>query len=35
MNNTKVDDTYDIAVVVPVYNLIEYSDTCLKTPRVL
>ena len=35
MNNTKVDDTYDIAVVVPVHNLIEYSDTCLKTSRVL
>ena len=24
MNNTQIDDAYDIDVVMPVYNLIEY-----------
>ena len=26
INNTQVDDAYDIDVIIPVYNLIEYSD---------
>ena len=31
INNTQVDDAQDIDVVMPMYNLIEYSDICLKT----
>ena len=31
INNTKVDDAHDIDIVMPMYNLIEYSDACLKT----
>ena len=27
INNTQVDDTQDINIVMPMYNLIEYSDT--------
>ena len=26
INNTEVDDTKDIDVVIPMYNLIQYSD---------
>ena len=26
INNTQVDDTKDIDVVIPMYNLIQYSD---------
>ena len=32
LNNAQVDDAHVIDVVMPMYNLIEYSDTCLKTP---
>ena len=29
VNNTQVDDVHDIDVVMPMYNLIEYSDIYL------
>ena len=35
MNNTEVDDAHDIDVVMPMYNLIEYTDTYSKTLRSL
>ena len=35
MNNTQVDDAHDIDVVMPMYNLIEYTDTYSKTLRSL
>ena len=31
INNTQVDNTKDIDIVMPMYNLIEYSDNCAKT----
>ena len=31
INNTQVDDAQDIDTVIPIYNLIEYSDAYLKT----
>ena len=31
INNTQVDDAHDIYVVMPMYNLIEYSDNYSKT----
>ena len=31
INNTQVDDAHDIDVVMPMYNLIEYSDNYSKT----
>ena len=31
INNTQVDDTHDIDIVIPTHNSIEYSDTCSKT----
>ena len=34
INNTKVDNAKDI-VVMPMYNLIEYSDNYSKTPASL
>ena len=30
INNTEIDDTKYIDVVIPMYNLIEYSDNYLK-----
>ena len=30
MNKTQVDDARDIDLVMPMYNLIEYSDTFTK-----
>ena len=35
INNTKVDDAHDINVVMPIYNLIEYSSNCSKTSGTL
>ena len=35
INNTQVDNAKEIDVVMPMYNLIEYSDNCLKTSRSL
>ena len=29
VNNTQVDDVHDIDVVMPMYNLIEYSNIYL------
>ena len=31
INNTQVDDAQNTHVVMPMYNLIEYSDAYLKT----
>ena len=31
INNTQVDNTKDIDIVMPMYNLIEYSDNYAKT----
>ena len=31
MNNTQVDNADDLDVVIPMYNLIEYSDNYSKT----
>ena len=31
MNNTQIDNAKDIDIVMPVYNLIEYSDSYSKT----
>ena len=31
INNTQVDDAQKIDIVIPMYNLIEYSDAYLKT----
>ena len=35
INNTQVDNAKEIDVVMPMYNLIEYSDNYLKTSRSL
>ena len=35
INNTQVDNAKDIDIVMPVYNLIEYSDNYAKTSRIL
>ena len=35
INNTQVDDAHHIDVVMPIYNLIEYSDNYSKTSRSL
>ena len=31
VNNTYIDNTHDIDIVMPMYNLIEYSDNYPKT----
>ena len=31
INNTQTDNAKDIHVVIPTYNLVEYSDNCSKT----
>ena len=31
INNTQIDNAKDIDIVMPMYNLIEYSDNCAKT----
>ena len=31
INNTDIDNAYDIDIVMPMYNLIEYSDSYSKT----
>ena len=31
INNTQVDNVKDIDIVMPMYDLIEYSDNCVKT----
>ena len=35
INNTQVDNAKDIDIVMPMYNLIEYSDNYAKTPESL
>ena len=35
LNNTKVDNAKDIDIVMPMYNLIEYSDNYAKTSGIL
>ena len=35
INNTQVDDAQDINIVIPMYNLIEYSDVYSKTSESL
>ena len=35
INDTQVDNAVDIDIVMPVYNLIEYSNNYLKTSRSL
>ena len=35
INNTQVDDAQDIDVVIPMFNLIEYSDNYPKTFSIL
>ena len=35
INNTQVDNAKDIDIVMPMYNLIEYSDNYAKTLRIL
>ena len=32
INNTQIDNAKDIDIVMPMYNLIEYSDNYSKTP---
>ena len=34
INNTQIDHSKDIDVVMPIYNLIEYSDNYSKTSEV-
>ena len=35
INNTEIDNAKDINIVMPMYNLIEYSDNYSKTPAIL
>ena len=35
VNNTQVDNAHDIDVVMPMHNLIEYSDTYSKSSESL
>ena len=35
MNNTQIDNAKELYVVMPMYNLIEYSDNYSKTTRTL
>ena len=35
MNNTQIDNAKDIDIVIPMYNLIEYSDNYSKTSGIL
>ena len=35
INNTQVDNAKDIDIVIPMYNLIEYSDNYSKTSGIL
>ena len=32
INNTQADNAKDIDIVIPMYNVVEYSDNCSKTP---
>ena len=35
ISNTQVDDAKDINIVIPMYDLTEYSDVYLKTSEIL
>ena len=35
INNTDIDNAHDIDIVMPMYNLIEYSDNYWKTSGIL
>ena len=35
INNTQIDNAEDIDIVMPMYNLIEYSDNYAKTTGIL
>ena len=35
INNTQIDNANYIDIVMPMYNLIEHGDNCLKTSRSL
>ena len=35
INNTKIDDAKDIDIVMLMYNLIQYTNNCSKTPGIL
>ena len=35
MNDTEIDNAQDIDIVMPMYNLIEYSDNYSKTSGIL
>ena len=35
INNTQVDNAKDISIVMPIYNLIKYSDNYAKTSGTL
>ena len=35
INNTQIDNAKDIDIVMPMYNLVEYSDNIAKTPGCL
>ena len=35
INNTDIDNAHDIDIIMPMYNLIEYSDNYSKTSRSL
>ena len=35
INNTQIDDVQYIDVVMPMHNLIEYTDNCSKISRIL
>ena len=35
INNTQIDNAKEIGIVMPMYNLIEYSDNYFKTSRSL
>ena len=35
INNTQIDNTKHLDLVIPMYNLIEYSDNYLQTPGLL
>ena len=35
INNTQIDNAANLYIVMPIYNLVEYSDKYLKTSRIL
>ena len=35
INNTDIDNAHDIDIIIPMYNLIEYSDNYSKNPKSL